>query len=202
MWQKIKNNLLVITTSMYFLFLGFVITNYYLNYKKLIKDFSLGKELFKDSWNEVIWLSIVLTALSALLILAIIKKHKKKILKVLSYFFVPLIFIINIVSIIFFVSNHIYNYPLFASNKQIKQFFTKTSPNFPNLVLGGNVLQASIMFERDKDLIEFFIIRGADVNIENYFGITPLSYAVIEAPPEIVDLLTFSPKLSPKLSRV
>ena len=123
------------------------------------------------------------------MISALIRKNKKKISTALSYFVVLLVLIVNILFTVFLVNDRFYSYIVYGSNEQVKQLFTKYNHKYYNIITGSNPLLASVMFERDKEIIEFFIDKGDDVNIENYFGITPLSYAVTEASSDVVDLL-------------
>ncbi|MGD9638752.1 MAG: ankyrin repeat domain-containing protein [Alphaproteobacteria bacterium] len=189
MWQKIKDNLLTIAVSAYSLLWSYLIIGSCIYYKIYEINPNLAQKNISGNWNEVIFESVIFIILSFFLIFALIKKHKKKILKTLSYFLVPLIFVINIAVIILLINGHVAFYVTYGSNEQIKQILAKYNPNFPNLVLGGNVLHVTTKFGKDKEIIEFLINKGAKVNKVDYFGNIPLSYAVTETSPDVVELL-------------
>lgn len=189
MWQKIKDNLLSLAISAYFLFWGYLIISSYVYYKIYEKNPSLAQKKFSGNWKEVIFESVVFTTLSVFLIFVLIRKKKAKILKTLSYFLVPLIFIFNIFFTIILINVYSYTYVLFGNQKNLEQFFAKYNPNNPVFIYGHNFLHASIALKRNEEIVKFFIDKGADVNNVNYNGFTPLYYAVVDNSPEAVDLL-------------
>ncbi|MGD9637506.1 MAG: ankyrin repeat domain-containing protein [Alphaproteobacteria bacterium] len=191
MWQKIKDNFLTIATSAYFLFWGIEIIAFYIGYKKFEekKNMDFIQDVLNNSLTNVIILIIILTTLSLFLIFALIRKKKKAFLKIISYFLIPLILFTNIIFLFSSLNGYVAKYLIYGTKNQIEQLFNSPNSVLIKLIPKLNPIYVSIIYNRDEKIIEFLINKTKKVNAIDFFGRTPLVYAVTESSPEIVELL-------------